>query len=90
MARGKYKEKAEAQKTAELIEDLRKQITKLTIENTSLKKHLDDAMHHHAYQMAEMHRYNVRRISPEIELEMEKLRTSNARLKRALREGLTS
>ena len=81
MARGRYKEKAEAQKTSASIQELEAQVSKLTEENKALKEQLDRNLQHHAFQIAEMHEHLTQGTSPEIL----SLKEENLKLKRALR-----
>ena len=80
MARGRYKAKAEAQRTSASIEELQAQVAKLTEENRSLKAQLDHSVQHHAFQIAEMHQHLTEGTAPEIV----SLKEENLKLKRAL------
>ena len=81
MARGRYKAKAEAQRTSASIEELQAQVAKLTEENRSLKAQLDHSVQHHAFQIAEMHQHLTQGTAPEIV----SLKEENLKLKKALR-----
>ena len=81
MARGRYKAKAEAQRTSASIEELQAQVAKLTEENRSLKAQLDHSVQHHAFQIAEMHQHLTEGTAPEIV----RLKEENLKLKKALR-----
>jgi regulator of replication initiation timing len=80
VARGRYKAKAEAQRTSASIEELQAQVNKLTEENRSLKAQLDHTIQHHAFQIAEMHQHLTEGTAPEIV----NLKEENLKLKRAL------
>ena len=81
MARGRYKEKAEAQKISASIQELEAHVSKLTEENKALKEQLDRNLQHHAFQIAEMHEHLTQGTAPEIL----SLKEENLKLKRALR-----
>jgi regulator of replication initiation timing len=81
LARGRYKAKAEAQRTSASIEELQAQVAKLTEENRSLKAQLDHSVQHHAFQIAEMHQHLTEGTAPEIV----RLKEENLKLKKALR-----
>jgi regulator of replication initiation timing len=81
VARGRYKAKAEAQRTSASIQELEAQVAKLTEENRSLKAQLDHSIQHHAFQIAEMHQHLTQGTAPEIV----SLKEENLKLKRALR-----
>lgn len=81
MARGRYKEKAEAQKTAASIQELQTQISKLTEENKALKEQLDQNLKYHVFQIAQMHEHLTKGTAPEVM----RLKEENLKLKRALR-----
>ena len=85
MARGRYKAKAEAQRTSASIQELEAQVAKLTKENRSLKAQLDHSIQHHAFQIAEMHQHLTQGTAPEIV----SLKEENLRLKRALMEEIS-
>ena len=85
MARGRYKAKAEAQRTSASIQELEAQVAKLTEENRSLKAQLDHSIQHHAFQIAEMHQHLTQGTAPEIV----SLKEENLRLKRALMEEIS-
>jgi regulator of replication initiation timing len=80
VARGRYKAKAEAQRTSASIQELEAQVAKLTEENRSLKAQLDHSIQHHAFQIAEMHQHLTQGTAPEIV----SLKEENLKLKRAL------
>jgi len=85
LVRGRYKAKAEAQRTSASIQELEAQINKLTEENKILKAQLDQNLQHHAFQISQMHEYLTQGTAPEIL----SLKEENLKLKKALREDIS-